>query len=107
MLFQNTVFKPNSSYSNTTHYEKPTLTLVAVDTHGSIPLVIPGSSGVWTVHGDLVIVGTQPVMMSIRVRVQSTLQQVMVGGNDITCYEGVMTFGNVNVLTMMKAILTA
>ena len=43
------------NHSNVLHC----VTLVAIHSHGSIPLVVPGSCGLWTVDGYLVIVGLQ------------------------------------------------
>ena len=44
------------------------VTLVAIHNHGSITLVVPGSRGVWTVDGNLLIVGPQAMSVSVRVR---------------------------------------
>ena len=43
------------------------VTLVAIQSW-VIPLVVPGSNGIWTVDGYLVIVGPQAMSVSVRVR---------------------------------------
>ena len=42
------------------------VTLVAIHSHGSIPLVVSGSHGIWTVDGYLVIVGPQTMSVCVR-----------------------------------------
>ncbi len=74
-IIQTKLTQAIGSQSNKTHHENSAPTLVSVDAHGAVPLVISGSSGVGTVHGDLVIVGAQSVTVSVRVGVQSTLQR--------------------------------
>ena len=48
-------------------------TLVAVDGHGTVPLVVPGLAGIGTVDRDLVVVGSQPVAVCVCIGEQTTL----------------------------------
>ena len=52
--------------------------MVAVNSHGAVPLVVPGLAGVGTVDRDLVVVGSQTVAVCVRVREQTTLYRVCV-----------------------------
>ena len=49
-------------------------TLVPVDGHGSVSLVVPWLGGVGTVDGDLVIVGTQPMAVGVSIGEQAALR---------------------------------
>jgi len=49
--------------------------LVAVHTHRSVSLVVPGASGVGAVDGDLLVISTQSVPVGVRIREQTTLQK--------------------------------
>ena len=49
------------------------VTLVVVDGHRAVPLVVPGLAGIGTVDRDLVVVGPQPVAMCVRIGEQTTL----------------------------------
>ena len=52
--------------------------MVPVNSHGAVPLVVPGLAGVGTVDRDLVVVGSQTVAVCVRVREQTTLYRVCV-----------------------------
>ena len=52
--------------------------MVAVNSHGAIPLVVPGLAGIGTVDRDLVVVGSQTVAVCVRIREQTTLYHVCV-----------------------------
>ena len=52
--------------------------MVAVNSHGAVPLVVPGLAGVGTVDRDLVVVGSQTVAVCVRIREQTTLYRVCV-----------------------------
>ena len=56
--------------------------LVSVHSHGPISLIVVHSSSVWAIDGDLVVVGTKSVSVSIRVREESSLEHSVVGGLD-------------------------
>lgn len=45
----------------------PVPTLVVIHGHRSITLVVPSAGGVRTVDGNLVVVGTQSMPVSVRV----------------------------------------
>ena len=47
--------------------------MVVIKAHGSIPLVVSVDTGMGAVDGDLVVVGTNAMAMSVRVREQTTL----------------------------------
>ena len=47
--------------------------MVVIKAHGSIPLVVPVDTGMGAVDRDLVVVGTNAMAMSVRVREQTTL----------------------------------
>ena len=49
-------------------------TLVVVEAHGSVSLVVLDSRGVRTVDGNLQIVGAQTVQVRVVVREETTLQ---------------------------------
>ena len=48
--------------------------LVVVDAHGAVALVVFDARAVGAVDGDLVVVGSQPVAVGVRVREKATLQ---------------------------------
>ena len=49
------------------------LTLIAVDVHGPVSLVVFDAGGVGTVDRNLVVVGTKPVTVRVRVGKQTPL----------------------------------
>ena len=68
-----------ASYSSQAHFVvtrgmlAPTLTLVVIVAHWSIPLVVAVDTTLGAVHWDLVVVGPNSVTMCVRVREQTTL----------------------------------
>lgn len=48
--------------------------MVSVDAHGAITLTVGNTSSVWAVNGDLIVVSSESVTMSVRVREKSTLE---------------------------------
>lgn len=54
--------------------------LVTVDVHGTITLVVGDSSSVGAVDGDLVVVGTESVSVGIRIREETTLEHLVQRG---------------------------
>jgi len=51
--------------------------LVAVNGHKAVSLIVPGLGGVGTVDGDLVVVGSQSVAVSVCIGEQATLQHLI------------------------------
>ena len=49
-------------------------TLVPVDGHGSVSLVVPWLGGVGTVDGDLVVVGAQSMAVGVSIGEQAALR---------------------------------
>ena len=50
------------------------LTLIVINGHGTISLVVPGLCGIGTVDRNLVIVCSKTMTMSVRIREETTLQ---------------------------------
>ena len=50
------------------------LTLVAIDGHEAVSLVVPGLGGIGTVDRNLVVVGTQSVAVGVCIGEQATLR---------------------------------
>lgn len=48
--------------------------LISIDAHGAISLTIGNTSSVWAVNWDLIVVSSESVTMSVRVREKSTLE---------------------------------
>lgn len=57
------------------------LTLVAINGHEAVSLVVPALGGIGAVDRDLVVVGTQTMTVGVRVGEQATL----LGGGSSTC----------------------
>ena len=49
------------------------LTLIVVNGHGSISLVVPGPSSIGTVDRNLVVISSQTMTVSISIRKETTL----------------------------------
>lgn len=54
--------------------------LVTIDTHGTITLVVGDSSSVGAVNGDLIVVSTESVSVGIGVREKTTLEHLIQRG---------------------------
>lgn len=54
--------------------------LVTVDAHGTITLVVGDSSSVGAVNGDLIVVSTESVSVGIGVREKTTLEHLIQRG---------------------------
>lgn len=54
--------------------------LVTVDAHGTVTLVVGDSSSVGAVNGDLIVVSTESVSVGIRIREETTLEHLVQRG---------------------------
>ena len=61
------------TYTNNRQTDRRTDTLIIIDNHWTISLIVPGFSSKWTIHRNLSIVGSQSVSMSVIVGEETTL----------------------------------
>lgn len=54
--------------------------LVAIYSSRTISLIVSDSCSIWAVNGDLIVVGSESVTMSVGVREQSSLEHLVVRG---------------------------
>lgn len=66
-------------FTEVLHFSVSKTHLIAINTHGAISLVVPCTGTVRAVHGDLGVVGTQTVTVSVVVRKEATLQHFVRG----------------------------